>query len=61
MAEFFLTVEAAIRGYHVYVDQWEAAVNTTVVFGRELGGNHFNERQNSVLIYCCHSVCISSR
>ena len=37
MAEFSLTVEAAVRGYHAYMEQWEAAVDTPLYFERELG------------------------
>ena len=59
MAELLLTIEAAIRGY-----QWEAAVNTTIVFGRELGGDRFNERPLKFCIdqlHYCYFVCILSR
>ena len=30
MSEFSLTVEAAVRRYHAYMEQWEAAVGTTL-------------------------------
>ena len=36
MAEFSLMVEAAVCGYHAYMEQWEAAVGTTLYFEREL-------------------------
>ena len=35
MAEFSLVVEAPIRSYHAYMDQWEAAINTSLFFERE--------------------------
>ena len=44
MAKFSLTVEAAVRGYHAYMEQWEAAVDTTLYFERELGERDFNEK-----------------
>ena len=28
---------ASVRGYHAYMDQWEAEVGTSLVFERELG------------------------
>ena len=37
MAEFSLTIEAAVRGYHAYMEQWEAAADTTLYFKLELG------------------------
>ena len=37
MAEFSLTVEAAVRGYHAYIVLWEAAVDTSLYFECELG------------------------
>ena len=36
MGEFSLTVEAAVRGYHAYMEQWDAAVYTTLYFECEL-------------------------
>ena len=36
MLEFFLTVVAPVRGYHVYTDQWEAETDTALFFEREL-------------------------
>ena len=36
MAEFSLTVGAAVCGYHAYMEQWEAAVDTTLYFECEL-------------------------
>ena len=32
MVEFSLVVEAPVRGYHAYMDQWEAAINTSLFF-----------------------------
>ena len=32
MVEFSLVVEAPVRGYHAYLDQWEAAINTSLFF-----------------------------
>ena len=29
--------------YHAYMEQWQAAVNTTLYFERELGERDFNE------------------
>ena len=37
MAEFSFVVEAPVCGYHAYMDQWEAAINTSLFFERELG------------------------
>ena len=34
MAKFSLTVEAAVRGYHAYMEQWEAAVDTTLYYNK---------------------------
>ena len=36
MAKFSLTVGAAVCGYHAYMEQWEAAVDTTLYFECEL-------------------------
>ena len=36
MAEVSLMVEAAVRGYHAYMEQLKAAVDTTLYFEREL-------------------------
>ena len=36
MVEFSLTVGAAVCGYHAYMEQWEAAVDTTLYFECEL-------------------------
>ena len=32
-----------MHGYHAYMEQWEAAVNTTVYFERILDERDFNE------------------
>ena len=37
MAEFSLTVVASVRGYHTYMDQWEAEIDSALFFERELG------------------------
>ena len=37
MAKFSLTVKAADRGYHAYMEQWEAAVDIPLYFKLELG------------------------
>ena len=37
MAEFSSTVVAPVRVYHVYMDQWEAEIDTTLFFVCELG------------------------
>ena len=37
MPKFSLTVEAAVRGHRAYMEQQEAAVDTTLYFERELG------------------------
>ena len=44
MAEFSLVVKAPVCEYHAYVDQWEAAINTSLFFERKLGEHDFNER-----------------
>ena len=37
MAEFFLTVVAPVCGYHAYMEQWEAEIDTAFFFEHELG------------------------
>ena len=32
-----------MHAYHAYMEQWKAAVNTTLYFERELGERNFNE------------------
>ena len=56
MAEFSLTVEAAVHGYHAYMEQWEAAVDTTHYFKCELG-----ERDNSLDSTADDDLCIRVR
>ena len=50
MAVFLLVVEAPVHGYHAYMDQWEAAINTSLFFERKLGEHDFNERPIRVYI-----------
>ena len=50
MAEFSLVVEAPVCGYHAYMDQWEAAINTSLFFEHELGEHDFSERPTIVYI-----------
>ena len=37
MAELSLTLVAPVRGYHAYMDQWEAETDTALFFEQELG------------------------
>ena len=37
MAAFSLTVVAPVRGYHVYIERWEAAIGDCLTFKREFG------------------------
>ena len=51
MAEFSLMVEASVRGYHAYMDQWEAAINTSLFFERTLGEHDFMISERHIRVY----------
>ena len=44
IAKLSLTVEAAVCGYHAHMEQWQAAVDTTPYFERELGEHDVKEK-----------------
>ena len=50
MAEFLLVVKAPVHEYHTYLDQWKAAIDTSLFFERELGEHDFNEKLIRVYI-----------
>ena len=58
MVKYSLVVETPVCGYHAYLDQWEAAINTSLFFERELGEHDFNKRPIKVYIGggCCFMV-----
>ena len=39
----FRSRQLFVHGYHAYMEQWEAAVNTTLHFERQLGERDFKE------------------
>ena len=39
----FRSRQLFVHAYHAYIEQWEAAVNTTLYFERKLDERDFNE------------------